>query len=245
MTGLVIGDRPLDELVPLYRDPRSPMPVTQFNMKWVESAGLVKFDFLGLKTLTVLERAGSFWRRAVLISNLNPFPSMMQRPSRCCQPGIRSAFSSRSAGMRDVLKGLKPDSLRTLSLLSHCIARDRWKISRTMWRASDPCRLPTCINWAVLAETFGIMIYQEQVQQAARILAGYTLGGADLLRRAMGKKIRKNGQTAADLCQRRCKNGLSNSWHQMCLTRLLPLPDMVSTNRMRQHTRLCHIRPLI
>ena len=92
--GLVIGDRPLEQLVPLYRDPRSPMPVTQFNMKWVENAGLVKFDFLGLKTLTVLQRAVAFLARRVSRSTSRPFRWMTPGPSRCSRPATRSACSS-------------------------------------------------------------------------------------------------------------------------------------------------------
>ena len=81
--GVVIGDRPLDELVPLYRDPRSAMAVTQFNMKYVETAGLVKFDFLGLKTLTVLEQARQILKRAASIWISRTSLSTIPRPTRC------------------------------------------------------------------------------------------------------------------------------------------------------------------
>ena len=92
--GIVIGDRPLSELVPMYRDPRSDMPVTQFNMKYVEQAGLVKFDFLGLKTLTVLERAVKLISRRGIDIDLAAHPARRyQKPTRCCRAAKWSACS--------------------------------------------------------------------------------------------------------------------------------------------------------
>jgi DNA polymerase III alpha subunit len=91
--GIVIGDRPLSQLVPMYRDPRSDMPVTQFNMKWVEQAGLVKFDFLGLKTLTVLKTAVASSPSAASTSIFRNCRSMTGRPTRCCRAARRSACS--------------------------------------------------------------------------------------------------------------------------------------------------------
>ncbi|MDP6219689.1 MAG: DNA polymerase III subunit alpha, partial [Alphaproteobacteria bacterium] len=193
--GLVIGDRPLDQLVPLYRDPRSPMPVTQFNMKWVESAGLVKFDFLGLKTLTVLERAVQFLAARGIDIELESIPLDDAKTFEMLSAGDTvGVFQLESAGMRDVLKGLKPDRFEDIiAVVALYRPGPMENIKDYVARKHDPSQI-TYMHpklEPVLAETFGIMIYQEQVQQAARILAGYTLGGADLLRRAMGKKIKE------------------------------------------------------
>jgi DNA polymerase-3 subunit alpha len=108
--GIVIGDRPLNELVPLYRDPKSDMPVTQFNMKWVEQAGLVKFDFLGLKTLTVLQTAVRLLKRRGIDLDLTSIPLDDKKTydllSRAEAVGI---FQLESAGMRRALLDMKPD----------------------------------------------------------------------------------------------------------------------------------------
>ena len=193
--GLVIGDRPLDQLVPLYRDPRSPMPVTQFNMKWVELAGLVKFDFLGLKTLTVLQRAVGFLANRGIDIDLTAIPLDDAKTFEMLSAGDTvGVFQLESAGMRDVLKGLKPDRFEDIiAVVALYRPGPMENIKHYVARKHDPSQV-TYMHpklEPVLAETYGIMIYQEQVQQAARVLAGYTLGGADLLRRAMGKKIKE------------------------------------------------------
>ena len=193
--GLVIGDRPLDQLVPLYRDPRSPMPVTQFNMKWVELAGLVKFDFLGLKTLTVLQRAVGFLANRGIDIDLSAISLDDVKTFEMLSAGDTvGVFQLESAGMRDVLKGLKPDRFEDIiAVVALYRPGPMENIKHYVARKHDPSQV-TYMHpklEPVLAETYGIMIYQEQVQQAARVLAGYTLGGADLLRRAMGKKIKE------------------------------------------------------
>ncbi len=191
--GVVIGDRPLPELVPLYRDPRSDMPLTQFNMKWVEKAGLVKFDFLGLKTLTVLQQTLQLLQRQGVELSLDDIPLSDDKTFAMLSRGDTvGVFQLESTGMRDVLRGLKPDRFEDIIAvvalyrpgpmdnIPNYVAR---KHGREEVKYMHPWLEP------VLAETYGIMIYQEQVQQAAQVLAGYTLGGADILRRAMGKKI--------------------------------------------------------
>lgn len=191
--GLVIGDRPLPELVPLYRDPRSDMPVTQFNMKWVEKAGLVKFDFLGLKTLTVLQQALALISRRGIDLSLDDIPLADQKTfdmlSRGDTVGI---FQLESSGMRDVLRGLKPDRFEDIiAVVALYRPGPMENIPNYVARKHGREEVDYMHPWLepILAETYGIMIYQEQVQQAAQELAGYTLGGADILRRAMGKKI--------------------------------------------------------
>ena len=192
--GLVIGDRPLRELVPLYKDTKSDMSATQFNMKWVESAGLVKFDFLGLKTLSVIQRATELLKERDIQFDLSELPLDDEKTYKMIGRGDSvGVFQLESSGMRDVLKKMRPDRFEDIIALV------------ALYRPGPMANIPNYIARKhgkekvdfmheklepVLQETYGIMIYQEQVQQAAQQLAGYTLGGADLLRRAMGKKIK-------------------------------------------------------
>ena len=193
--GLVISDRPLPELVPIYRDPRSEMPATQFTMKYVEMAGLVKFDFLGLKTLTVIQRTLQMMEKRDISVNIDDIPLDDAKTFQMLTEGDTvGVFQLESSGMRDVLRGLKPDRFEDIIAVV------------ALYRPGPMENIPTYIARKhgkedvaymhpklepILSETYGIMIYQEQVQQAARDLAGYTLGGADILRRAMGKKIKE------------------------------------------------------
>lgn len=192
--GVVIGDRPLSELVPMYRDPKSDMPVVQYSMKYAESAGLVKFDFLGLKTLTVLSRAVKLIAKRGIEIDLAKIPEGDKKAYEMLGHGDTvGVFQLESAGMRDTLKKLKPDCLEDIIALV------------SLYRPGPMENIPTYIARKhgeekpvyqhplleqVLKETFGVIIYQEQVMQIAQLLAGYSLGEADLLRRAMGKKIR-------------------------------------------------------
>lgn len=193
--GVVIGDRPLDLLVPLYKDPKSDMPVTQYDMKYVEETGLIKFDFLGLKTLTVIKRACD-WVKAVHgveldMDNIN----LDDRPTyELLQRGDTSAvFQFESPGMKDVHKQIKPDRFEDLIAIV------------SLYRPGPMDNIPSYIKRKhgdeeitylhpqlepILKETYGIMIYQEQVMNIARALGGYTMGGADKLRKVMGKKQR-------------------------------------------------------
>jgi DNA polymerase-3 subunit alpha len=192
--GIVIGDRRLSELVPMYRDPKSDMPVTQFSMKWVEQAGLVKFDFLGLKTLTVLQKAVRLLKQRGVELDLAAIPlddkKTYDQLSRAEAVGL---FQLESSGMRRALLDMKPDRFEDIIALV------------ALYRPGPMANIPTyCARKhgdedpeyihpklePILKETYGVIVYQEQVMQAAQILAGYTLGQADLLRRAMGKKIR-------------------------------------------------------
>ena len=196
--GIVIGDRPLSELVPLYRDPKSDMPVTQFNMKWVEQAGLVKFDFLGLKTLTVLQTAVALVRRRGIDIDLTAIPlddkNTYDLLARAEAVGI---FQLESAGMRRALLDMRPDRFEDIIALVALYRPGPMANIPTYCSRKHDLERPDYIHpklEPILRETFGVIIYQEQVMQAAQILAGFTLGEADLLRRAMGKKIRKEMQ---------------------------------------------------
>jgi DNA polymerase-3 subunit alpha len=191
--GVVIGDRPLPELVPLYRDPRSDMPVTQFNMKWVELAGLVKFDFLGLKTLTVLAHCLKLLKQRGIELDLADLP-LDDRPTYelLSHGDTVGVFQVEGAGVRDMLKKLRPDRfediIAVVSLYRPGPMENIPRYIAVKHGNEEPDYLHPLLE-PILRETFGIMIYQEQVMQIAQVLAGYSLGGADLLRRAMGKKI--------------------------------------------------------
>lgn len=196
--GIVIGDRPLSDLVPLYRDPKSDMPVTQFNMKWVEQAGLVKFDFLGLKTLTVLETAVGLVRRRGVEIDLGNIPLDDKKTydllARAEAVGI---FQLESQGMRRALLDMRPDRFEDIIALVALYRPGPMANIPTYCARKHGMERPDYIHpklEPILSETFGVIIYQEQVMQAAQILAGFTLGEADLLRRAMGKKIKKEMQ---------------------------------------------------
>src|SRR5690348_1938543 len=196
--GIVIGDRALTELVPLYRDPKSDMPVTQFNMKWVEQAGLVKFDFLGLKTLTVLDVACKLVKRRGIDIDLGQIPLddkiTYDLLARAEAVGV---FQLESAGMRRALLDMRPDRFEDIIALVALYRPGPMANIPTYCARKHGMEQPDYIHpklEPILRETFGVIIYQEQVMQAAQILAGFTLGEADLLRRAMGKKIRKEMQ---------------------------------------------------
>ncbi|MCF6444135.1 DNA polymerase III subunit alpha [Nereida sp. MMG025] len=210
--GVVIGDRPLDALVPLYQDPRSDMPATQFNMKWVEQAGLVKFDFLGLKTLTVIQNAVDLIVRNRPL-HIAADGTQLYDPAQGTENDINAiplddeasynlyaaaktvaVFQVESSGMMDALKRMRPTCIEDIVALvalyrpgpmenipQYCDVKNG--------RADREKLHPTIDH--ILDETQGIIVYQEQVMQIAQEMAGYSLGGADLLRRAMGKKIQE------------------------------------------------------
>ena len=192
--GIVIGDRPLEELVPLYRDPKSDMPATQFNMKWVEQAGLVKFDFLGLKTLTIIANCLKLLRRRGIELDLARIPLDDRETFAMLERGeTAGVFQLESAGMRKALSDMRADRFEDIIALvalyrpgpmanipAYCAVKRGEEEQDTI----HPDIVP------ILKETFGVIIYQEQVMQIAQVLAGFSLGEADLLRRAMGKKIK-------------------------------------------------------
>ena len=193
--GVVIGDRPLEELVPLYKDPRADMPVTMYDMKYVEETGLIKFDFLGLKTLTVIQRAVDWIKKSQGIDvDMETIPLDDAETYKMLQEGKTTAvFQFESSGMKDVHKQIKPDRFEDLIAIV------------SLYRPGPMDNIPTFIKRKhgeeeitylhpklepILKETYGIMVYQEQVMMIARELGGYTMGGADKLRKVMGKKMR-------------------------------------------------------
>jgi DNA polymerase-3 subunit alpha len=211
--GVVIGDRPLDALVPLYRDPKSDMPATQFNMKWVEPAGLVKFDFLGLKTLTVVQNAIDLIHTSGRQLHEGPDGTRLYEPEPGTENQINAiplddkasydlyasaktvaVFQVESSGMMDALRRMKPDCIEDIIALVALYRPGPMenipKFCEVKNGISERELLHPTIDH-ILDETQGIIVYQEQVMQIAQEMAGYSLGGADLLRRAMGKKIQE------------------------------------------------------
>ena len=249
--GVVIADRPLTELTPLYRDPRSPLPATQFNMKWVESAGLVKFDFLGLKTLTVIHRAVKLLERRGAGIQLEALPLGDPETYELLSAGHTvGVFQMEGQGMRDTLRKLRPASLEEITALIS-LYRPGPMDSIDEYVDCKMGRRPVNIMpglEAALAETYGVIVYQEQVMRIAQVLAGYSLGEADLLRRAMGKKKKEEmDQQRARFLSGAKERGLSRIdsetdvradgqirglWLQQVPCRALR-PDLVS-NRMAQ-----------
>jgi len=192
--GIVIGDRPLQELIPLYRDPRSDMPVTQYNLKWVEPAGLVKFDFLGLKTLTTIRYAVNMVNEAGGNLDIDAIPiDDAETYKLYAQGDTYGIFQFESSGMRRALMDLKPDRIEDLIAMNALYRpgpMDNIPSFIDRKHGREPVEYPHPALKEVLDETYGIIVYQEQVMQIAQLLSGYSLGEADMLRRAMGKKIK-------------------------------------------------------
>ncbi|MEQ8342154.1 MAG: DNA polymerase III subunit alpha [Marinovum algicola] len=211
--GVVIGDRPLDALVPLYQDPRSDMPATQFNMKWVEQAGLVKFDFLGLKTLTVIQNAMDLVFKSGRPLHVSSGGVELYEPAEGAENQINAiplddeatyklyaaaktvaVFQVESSGMMDALKRMKPTCIEDIVALVALYRPGPMENIPVYCEVKNGLREITSVHPLIdyiLEETQGIIVYQEQVMQIAQVMAGYSLGGADLLRRAMGKKIKE------------------------------------------------------
>jgi DNA polymerase-3 subunit alpha len=211
--GVVIADRPLIDFVPLYRDPRAQLPATQFNMKWAEAAGLVKFDFLGLKTLTVIETARELLARKGISIDPARLPLDDAESYELLARGDTvGVFQLEGAGMRDALRKLKPDRFEDIIAIVALYRPGPMDnidsyVSRKH-RREEPDYLHPLIQ-PILEETYGVIIYQEQVMQIARELSGFSLGEADLLRRAMGKKIKKEmGQQRSRFVEGAVGNGV-------------------------------------
>ena len=261
--GVVIADRPLIDLVPLYRDARAQLPATQFSMKWAEAAGLVKFDFLGLKTLTVIETARKLIARRGI--EIDPAKLPLDDPAtyELLQKGDTvGVFQLEGQGMRDALRKLKPDRFEDIIAIVALYRPGPMDnidsyVNRKHGREEIESLHPTIEP--ILQETYGVIIYQEQVMQIAQVLSGFSLGEADLLRRAMGKKIKKEmaaqksrfveGAVANGVDQRPCRIHLRAGGEvrrlrlqQVARRRLRPdrLPDRLSQGQLpdRVHRRL-------
>ena len=191
--GIVIGDRPLDELVPLYRDPRSDMPVTQFDYEDAEKSGLVKFDFLGLKTLTVIAKAEELLKRRGIELNTQAI-DFEDKPTfeMLARGDSVGVFQLESTGMRDLMRKMKPDHINDLVALVALYRPGPMDSIPKYIACKNGKEAPEYLDpklEPILKDTYGVMTYQEDVMSIARELGGYSMGEADLLRRAMGKKI--------------------------------------------------------
>jgi len=217
--GLVIGSKPLNEIVAVYQDTKNTLPATQFNMKFVELTGLVKFDFLGLKTLTVMQRSCDLLKNRHINVDLSQIPlddtetfKLLQRVETV------GVFQLESAGMQDVVRKLQPNRFEeVIALVALYRPGPMDDIPRYLAckHGEEKVTYPHPLMERILSESFGVMIYQEQVMQIAQDLGGYSLGGADLLRRAMGKKIKSEMDAQREIFITGCKEnnideGLSN-----------------------------------
>ena len=236
--GLVIGDKPLHELLPLYKFNEDEIPATQFNMKFVEKAGLVKFDFLGLKTLTVLSKAEALIKLKDKNFDLSKILLNDKKTYEMLSTGSTTGiFQLESAGMKDVLIGLKPDRFEDIIAVV------------SLYRPGPMENIPSYINRkhgkenivymhpsleTILEETYGIFIYQEQVLRAAQILADFSLGKADILRRAMGKKDKNEmSEQKKSFLDGAKKEELVEKKQMKFLIKSLLLLDMVLINHMQ------------
>jgi DNA polymerase-3 subunit alpha len=220
--GMVIGDRPLDELVPMYRDPKSNFPITQFNWKLVEAAGLVKFDFLGLKTLTVLQKAVELIEKGRGITVDLPKleiagddPMIVAAYELLAKADTVGVFQLESTGMRESLKRLKPDRFEDIIAMVALYRpgpMDNIPTYINRKHGDEPIEYPHELIKPILEETYGVIIYQEQVIQIAQVMGGYSLGQADLLRRAMGKKDKNEmAKQQARFVEGAMQNGVKKS----------------------------------
>ncbi len=194
--GVVIGDKPLTEICGLYLDDGGQMPAVGYSMKYAENAGLVKFDFLGLKTLTTISETVKLIEKnrgiKINISNIKLDDKLTF--DMLAKGDSIGVFQIESSGMRSILKQMKSDKIEDIIALI------------SLYRPGPMDNIPTYIKRKhgdettiyphpllepVLKETYGVIVYQEQVMEIAKVLAGYSLGAADLLRRAMGKKIKE------------------------------------------------------
>ncbi len=194
--GIVIGDRPLVNYVPLYQDSKSEMPATQFSMKWAEASGLVKFDFLGLKTLTIIQNTINLLEKRGINIDIESIPLDDKKTFELYSSARTMAvFQVESSGMRAALTQLKPNCLEDIIALVALYRPGPMENIPKFCRVKNNLQDREFIHPSIdtlLDETQGIIIYQEQVMEIARKMAGYSLGEADLLRRAMGKKIKKD-----------------------------------------------------
>jgi DNA polymerase-3 subunit alpha len=192
--GIVICDQKLENFVPVYYDPNSALPITQYSMKYVEKAGLVKFDFLGLGTLTLIDRVCRLINRNGEKTDILAIALDDQKTYEMLSRGDAiGVFQLESSGMREALIKLKPDCIGDIIALISLYRPGPMDNIPTYIARKHGLEKPDYIHpllEEVLKETFGVIIYQEQVMEIARILSGYSLAEADLLRRAMGKKIK-------------------------------------------------------
>ena len=190
--GVVIGGEVISDIVPLYYDGDSNMAITQINMKFIEKAGLLKFDFLGLKTLSIIQTCVDLLNKRGIKISISEIPLDDKKTFELlCNVNVLGVFQLESGGMRDVLKKLRPDRLEDIiALVALYRPGPMDDIPKYLSRkhGEEVVTYPHNSIAHILEPTYGVMVYQEQVMQIAQVMGGYTMGGADILRRAMGKK---------------------------------------------------------
>ncbi len=225
--GVVIGKDILTEYVPLYRDPKTGSVSTQFTMDQLEECGLVKMDFLGLKTLTLIRNTEKMIRRQGKPFDINHIPEDDRATFAMLSEGKSACvFQFEGSGMQGILKEAKPDTIEDLIALN------------ALYRPGPMANIPqfiaskngtTSITYPhpdleeVLKPTYGVIVYQEQVMMAAQIIGGFSLGRADILRRAMGKKqLKEMAQMKEEFLQGALKKGYSREFASQIFEMLEP-----------------------
>ena len=220
--GVVIGPKPLTEFAPMYCEAGGGGVVTQYDKDDVEAVGLVKFDFLGLRTLTIIDwavkainaRRAQSGEEPLDIAKL-PLDDATTYAEIFAKAKTVAIFQFESSGMQRMLKDAKPDRFDDLIALGALYRPGPMDLIPTFVarkHGREEVVYPDPRTESVLKETYGIMVYQEQVMQMAQIVGGYTLGGADLLRRAMGKKkVEEMAKERAKFRDGAAKDGLSSS----------------------------------
>jgi DNA polymerase-3 subunit alpha len=215
--GVVIGDKPLHEICALYIDEGSTMPAVGYSMKYAESAGLVKFDFLGLKTLTTISETVKLVEknRGIKIDITNLDLNDKTTFKMLASGDSIGVFQIESSGMRSVLRKMRADKIEDIIALISLYRPGPMDNIPTYIRrkhGEEKIAYPHHLLEHTLKETYGVIVYQEQVMEIAKILAGYSLGSADLLRRAMGKKIKEEMDQQREIFVKGCeKNKISSN----------------------------------
>lgn len=215
--GVVIGDKPLHEICGLYNDEGSTMSAVGYSMKYAELAGLVKFDFLGLKTLTTISETVKLVEktRNIKIDINNLLLDDKETFKMLASGDSIGVFQIESSGMRSVLRKMKADKIEDIIALISLYRPGPMDNIPTYIRrkhGEEEIKYPHPLLESVLRETYGVIVYQEQVMEIAKILAGYSLGGADLLRRAMGKKIKEEMDKQREIFVSGCqKNNIESN----------------------------------
>ena len=211
--GVVIAPGSISDFCPVYVDRQSDSVMTQYDKDDVEKIGLVKFDFLGLRTLTVIDRAVKSINKNLDESkkvDLNNIPLNDENVFKLLSSGKTMAvFQLESSGMRDLIKRLKPTKFEEITALLALYRpgplnsgmHDEF-VDRK--HGKSPVTYPHHLLEKVLEETYGVIVYQEQVMEAARVLAGFSLGQADILRRAMGKKKKEEMEEQREIFVKGC-----------------------------------------
>ena len=196
--GIVIGKKPLIEYTPLYKDPKSGGVATQYTMDYLEESGLVKMDILGLRTVTIIDNVEKKLRETIPDFSIEDIPENDEKTFKMLSAGDSDGvFQFESPGMKLALKKVKPNRVIDLIALNALFRPGPMEHIDTYADVKHGIKSPEYhldVLESILQETYGVIVYQEQVMQIAREVAGYSLAEADLLRRAMGKKKKEEMQ---------------------------------------------------